>query len=35
VAEGKAHPPQDTTALLADPPPVLREYLGEGARPRD
>ncbi|PCD78006.1 ATP-binding cassette domain-containing protein [Pseudothioclava arenosa] len=28
VAEGLAHPPQDTAALLANPPPSLRAYLG-------
>jgi len=28
VAQGIAHPPQPTAALLADPPAVLREYLG-------
>ena len=28
VAEGTAAPPQDTAALLDDPPPVLRDYLG-------
>jgi thiamine transport system ATP-binding protein len=30
VAEGRAQPPQDTVALLADPPPVLAAYLGSG-----
>lgn len=29
VAEGKAHPPKATKALLADPPPALRAYLGQ------
>lgn len=28
VAEGRALPPQPTAALLADPPPALRAYLG-------
>lgn len=28
VADGVAHPPADTAALLADPPPALRAYLG-------
>jgi thiamine transport system ATP-binding protein len=28
VAEGRAHPPAPTAALLADPPPALRDYLG-------
>lgn len=28
VADGQAHPPQDTAALLADPPTALRDYLG-------
>lgn len=28
VAQGIAHTPQPTAALLADPPEVLREYLG-------
>lgn len=28
VADGRAHPPQPTAALLADPPPALRRYLG-------
>jgi thiamine transport system ATP-binding protein len=28
VAEGRALPPAPTTALLADPPPALRAYLG-------
>ncbi|MFC3119665.1 thiamine ABC transporter ATP-binding protein [Jhaorihella thermophila] len=28
VAEGRAHPPQETTALLDAPPPVLQDYLG-------
>ncbi|KEO56013.1 ATP-binding cassette domain-containing protein [Thioclava pacifica] len=28
VADGIAHPPQDTAALLANPPPVLKDYLG-------
>ncbi len=28
VAEGRAHPPQDTAPLLANPPPALRAYLG-------
>jgi len=31
VSDGKAHPPQDTQAMLDDPPPALRAYLG--ARP--
>ncbi len=30
VAEGRAHAPQDTAALFADPPEVLRAYLGDG-----
>ena len=30
VAEGVAHPPAPTAALLADPPPTLRAYLGNG-----
>ena len=28
VADGAAHPPQETAALLDDPPKVLRDYLG-------
>lgn len=28
VADGHVSPPQDTGALLADPPPALRAYLG-------
>ncbi|QYX57484.1 ATP-binding cassette domain-containing protein [Roseovarius sp. SCSIO 43702] len=28
VAEGRAAPPVETRALFADPPPVLRRYLG-------
>ena len=28
VADGIAHPPQDTGRLLDNPPPALREYLG-------
>ena len=28
VADGRAEPPRDTTALLADPPAALRRYLG-------
>ncbi|MEQ9692944.1 ATP-binding cassette domain-containing protein [Shimia sp. SDUM112013] len=28
VAEGKAHPPAPTAALLDNPPPVLKAYLG-------
>ena len=28
VAEGRAEPPAPTAALLADPPPALRAYLG-------
>lgn len=28
IAEGIAHPPQPTRALLSDPPAVLRAYLG-------
>lgn len=28
VAEGRASPPEPTAALLADPPPALRDYLG-------
>ncbi|MGC9417965.1 MAG: ATP-binding cassette domain-containing protein [Rhodovulum sp.] len=28
VADGMAHPPRPTAALLADPPPALRAYLG-------
>ena len=30
VAEGRAHPPQDTAARLDSPPPALRAYLGDG-----
>ncbi|GGA16612.1 thiamine import ATP-binding protein ThiQ [Amylibacter cionae] len=29
IANGKAHAPQETTALLANPPEVLRNYLGQ------
>ncbi|MDI3338392.1 ATP-binding cassette domain-containing protein [Defluviimonas aestuarii] len=29
VAEGTAHPPHPTTALLDNPPPVLAAYLGQ------
>jgi len=28
VTDGRAHPPQDTKALLANPPQTLRDYLG-------
>lgn len=28
VAEGRAHPPAPTAALLANPPPALKAYLG-------
>ncbi len=28
VADGMAHPPRDTEALFADPPPALASYLG-------
>lgn len=28
VADGTAHPPRETSALLADPPKALRDYLG-------
>jgi thiamine transport system ATP-binding protein len=28
VADGVAHPPQETTALFANPPQALRDYLG-------
>ena len=28
VAEGVAHPPQDTATLFANPPKALRDYLG-------
>lgn len=28
VADGQAHPPRPTGALLSDPPPALRAYLG-------
>jgi thiamine transport system ATP-binding protein len=28
VADGVAHPPVETNALLADPPAGLRDYLG-------
>ena len=28
VAEGRLHPPAPTAALLDDPPPLLRDYLG-------
>ena len=31
VADGMAHPPQDTALLLDNPPPALRDYLGDGA----
>ncbi len=30
VIEGRAEPPVETKALLSDPPPGLREYLGSG-----
>ncbi len=30
VADGAANPPAPTEALLADPPPALRAYLGQG-----
>jgi thiamine transport system ATP-binding protein len=30
VAEGRAHAPQPTEAMLADPPPALGAYLGKG-----
>ena len=30
VAEGKAHPPQDTATLFATPPKALADYLGQG-----
>jgi thiamine transport system ATP-binding protein len=30
VAEGQAHPPVETAALLDDPPEALRAYLGQG-----
>ncbi|MFD2173377.1 ATP-binding cassette domain-containing protein [Rhodobacter lacus] len=33
VAEGRAHPPRPTAALLADPPPALAAYLGPHAGP--
>ncbi|MCC1494684.1 ATP-binding cassette domain-containing protein [Cognatishimia sp. F0-27] len=33
VADGLAHPPQDTAALFADPPPAFRDYLGRSADP--
>lgn len=29
VADGRAHPPQDTAALLADPTEALRRYIGD------
>jgi thiamine transport system ATP-binding protein len=29
VADGKAHPPQPTDALFADPPQALVDYLGD------
>ena len=29
VADGLAHPPQDTAALFADPPKALADYLGQ------
>jgi len=29
VADGRAHPPAPTQALLDDPPPALRAYLGQ------
>ena len=28
VADGKAHPPEETARLLDNPPPTLRDYLG-------
>ncbi len=28
VENGQAHPPQETRALLDNPPPALRAYLG-------
>ena len=30
VADEKAHPPEDAQAMLENPPPALRAYLGEG-----
>ncbi len=30
VTEGRAHPPEAAQAMLADPPPALRAYLGKG-----
>lgn len=30
VAEGEAHPPQDTASLFAAPPKALADYLGQG-----
>ena len=33
VAEGKAHAPQPTAALLETPPPALRAYLGDPKTP--
>ena len=30
VANGVAHPPEGAQAMLADPPPALKAYLGEG-----
>ena len=29
VAGGEAHAPQDAQAMLDDPPPALRDYLGK------
>ena len=29
VADGRAHPPQDTDALLTNPPEALQAYLGK------
>lgn len=29
VADEQAHPPQDAQAMLADPPPALKAYLGQ------
>lgn len=28
VADGSAHPPEETDKLLDNPPPTLRQYLG-------
>ncbi|MEC7256385.1 MAG: ATP-binding cassette domain-containing protein [Pseudomonadota bacterium] len=33
VADGQAHPPVETAALLNNPPPALRAYLGQDGLP--